>query len=385
MTSIQGTCDPAFSAVSDLLKELVDVGDELGASICVNIDGRNVIDIWGGHADCDRTQPWKEDTIVPVWSITKTITYVAVLLLADRGVLDLYAPVAQYWPEFAVNGKENIQVRHLLSHTAGLPSWDTPQDLQSLYNIPEATKKLALQRPWWTPGTASGYHAISQGYLLGELVCRVTGQSLGEFIREELAGPRDADFYLPVPEDLWTRIGQMDCIPPFDLPEGDTIALRAFRNVKAMSSEQCETQEFRRGGVGSMMGFSNARGFNRILSIVSLNGAVDGTRFLSPETTDLIFQEQISGVDLALGFFVRFGMGFGLPPGEANKSMDWIPDGRVCYWGGYGGSFAIMDQDRKMTITYAMNKMVMGTLGNPNTVKYVRAIYAAYDKYKSKL
>ncbi|KAI9038268.1 serine hydrolase domain-containing protein [Aspergillus affinis] len=385
MTSVQGTCDPTFAAVRDLLEKQVNSHDEIGASICVNIEGRTVIDIWGGYADRARTEPWKEDTIVPVWSITKTVMSLAVLILVDRGILDPYAPVAKYWPDFATPDKEKIQVRHFLSHTAGLPSWDPPLESHEFYDVPFALEKLVQQQPWWEPGTASGYHMTSQGYLIGELVRRVTGKTLGEFIHAELAGPRDADFHLPVSEEHWPRIGQMELPPPLPVSfDGDEIQPRAFRGSK-LAPEACNTPEFRRLGIGAMTGFANARAVNRILSIVSLHGEVDGKRFVSPETIDLIFQEQMSGKDLVLGYYIRLGMGYGLPPQDAERSLKWIPDGRVCYWGGFGGSIGIMDLDRKMTITYAMNKMGYGTLGNENTVQYVKAVYEAFKDYKPKL
>ncbi|PLB54128.1 beta-lactamase [Aspergillus steynii IBT 23096] len=385
MASVHGTCDPAFTAVRDLLAQQIANHDEIGASICVNIGGHTAIDIWGGHTDRERTTPWKEDTIVPVWSITKTVMALAVLVLIDREVLDPSAPVAQYWPEFAAHGKEGIQVRHLLSHSAGLPSWDPPLKLAELYDVPTALEKLVAQRPWWEPGTASGYHLVSQGYLVGELVRRVTGKTLGEFIEHELAGPRDADFHLPVAEEHWSRIATME--PPPRIPmslEGDSVAMRAFRG-NPLPAEQSNTAEFRRLGIGAMTGFTNARAVNRLLSIVALNGSVGGRRFLAPETVDLIFEEQTRGRDLVLGLFLRLGMGFGLPVGDMEESLRWIPEGRLCYWGGYGGSFGLMDLDRKMTITYTMNKMEMGTLGNSNTVKYVTGVYEAFKDYKPKL
>lgn len=383
--SVQGTCDPTFSTVRSLLEQQVSSHDEIGASICVNIAGQPVVDIWGGHTDPERTQAWQKDTIVPVWSITKTVMNLAVLMLIDRGVLDPYAPVSRYWPEFGANGKEKIQVRHFLSHTAGLPSWDPPLKTQELYDVPLALERLLQQQPWWEPGTASGYHMVSQGYLIGELVLRVTGQTLGEFITAELASPSDADFHLPVAEEHWSRIATMD--PPAPMSgalQGDSIQTRAFKG-NPLPGGQCNTPEFRRLGIGAMCGFANARAVNRILSIVTMGGSLDGKMYLSPKTMDLIFEEQVSGKDLVLGFYTRFGMGYGLPVLDVEKSIKWIPQGRVCYWGGYGGSIGIMDLDRQMTITYAMNKMEMGTLGNTNTEKYVRAIYEAFEDYKAKL
>jgi CubicO group peptidase (beta-lactamase class C family) len=382
MTQVQGTCHPAFSSLKAIFEENLASGEELGADICVNINGETVVDLWGGHADVARTKPWTQDTIAPVWSVSKIITNLSALLLIDRGQLDPYAKVAQYWPEFAADGKQDIEVRHVLSHTAGLPAWDPPLSRDEYYNTPLATEKLIQQQPWWTPGTASGYHLTSQGYLVGELVRRVSGKSLTQFIRDELATPLDADFQLGVAEKDWPRTADIVPPPPIDMPALDpqSIPARAFRGTLA-DATACMTPEFRSAEQGASGGFGNARAINRIASVVTLGGSANGKRFLSPQTIDLIFQEQVSGADLVLGLFFRFGMGMGLPAPE-NKALEWMPQGKVCFWGGWGGSLAIMDFDRKVTITYTLNKMGSGTMGNGRTEAYVKAVYAALDAYK---
>lgn len=384
MAQVQGTCHPAFSSLKALFEENLASGEELGADICVTINGQTVVELWGGHADAARSKPWTRETLTPVWSISKIITNLAALLLIDRGQLDPSAKVATYWPEFAVNGKQDIEVRHILSHTAGLPSWDPPLAREEVHNTPLATHKLIQQAPWWTPGTASGYHLTSQGHLVGELVRRVSGKSLTQFIADELAAPLGADFQLGVKEEDWPRTA--DIIPPppiqgLEALDSKSIAVRAFRGTAADAAASM-TAEFRRAELGASGGFGNARAVNRIVSMVTMGGEVNGKRFLSPETIDLIFQEQISGVDLVLGSFLRFGMGMGLPVPE-NKALEWMPSGKVCYWGGWGGAIAIMDLDRGVTITYALNKMGSGTLGNPRTEAYVKAVYAALDAYRS--
>ncbi|KAH1548055.1 hypothetical protein KXX57_002070 [Aspergillus fumigatus] len=382
MAQVQGTCHPAFSPLKALFEEHLASGEELGADICVNINGETVVELWGGYADNARTKPWTRGTITPVWSITKIVTALAALTLVDRGQLDPYAKVAQYWPEFAARGKQDIEVRHVLSHTAGLPAWDPALSREEYYNTPLATQKLIQQQPWWTPGSASGYHLSTQGFLLGELVRRVSGKSLTQFIADELAAPLGADFQLGVAEKDWPRTA--DIVPPpaapFPALDPQSIAMRAFRGTPADATASM-TPEFRRAEQGASGGFGNARAINKIASMVTLGGSVNGKRFLSPQTIDLIFQEQVSGVDLVLGSFLRFGIGMGLPTPE-NKALEWMPQGKVCFWGGWGGSIAIMDLDRKVTVTYTLNKMGAGTLGNPRTEKYVRAVYAALDAYK---
>src|SRR6516162_3707492 len=193
---VSGTCDARFNSVREALETNLSSGEELGASITVNLDGQNLVDIWGGWRDQARTQVWDEDTIVNVWSTTKTVTSLAVLMLVSRGQVDVHAPVARYWPEFAAAGKERIEVRHLMSHTSGVSGLDQPATIEDLYDWDRSTSRMASQSPWWEPGAASGYHAANFGHLLGEVLRRITGRTLKAFVAEELAGPLDADFQI---------------------------------------------------------------------------------------------------------------------------------------------------------------------------------------------
>ena len=185
---IEGTCAPAFEAVRDAFRENFGHGD-VGASCAVTLDGELVVDLWGGHRDLARTHPWEQDTIVNVWSTTKMMTALCVLMLHDRGVLSLDDAVADHWPEFAASGKADVLVRHVMAHTAGLPVFDEPVDDLTVFDWDECCRRLAAQPPRWTPGDGSGYHSETQGWLLGELVARVTGRSLGAFFADEVAGP----------------------------------------------------------------------------------------------------------------------------------------------------------------------------------------------------
>src|SRR5580692_8820774 len=198
MADVHGTCDDRFESVRSALQQNIDSGTELGASIVVDIDGEIAVDIWGGFRDEAHAQPWDSDTITNVWSTTKTVTSLAALMLADRGELDLDAPVARYWPEFAAAGKEGVLVRHCLGHTAGLPGFTAPMRFEDYYDWDKVTGLLAAQAPWWAPGTASAYHAVTQGFLVGEVVRRITGQTLGTFFRRELAEPLGGDFLIGV-------------------------------------------------------------------------------------------------------------------------------------------------------------------------------------------
>ncbi|OMP84236.1 Beta-lactamase domain-containing protein 2 [Diplodia seriata] len=375
---VHGHCAPHLQPVADLLQQHLATGGELGASLVVNVRGRDILDLYGGHADAARTRPWESSTIAPVWSTTKCVAALAALVLVSRGLLDPRERVAAYWPAFAANGKEKVEVRHVLAHASGVSGWDAPVTLDDVLDVPAATALLAAQRPWWEPGTAAAYHSFTLGHLLGELVRRVTGKTLKAFVADELAGPLAADFQMGAREDDWGRVA--DVVPPAEWArppqaagEGASVAAKTMRNP-TFDIAVANTPTWRRAELGAASGFGNARGVARIMSAVSLGGAVDGHELLSRETVELIFEEQVRGVDLATGQHLRRGLGFALT--GRDTSTNWIPEGKICFWGGLGGSIVIMDVERQMTISYVMNKMEMVGLGNDRTKEYVRAIYA---------
>jgi CubicO group peptidase (beta-lactamase class C family) len=377
MASIDGTCDDRFSAVRNEFEQCLDSGDELGASIVLDIDGQIPVDLWGGYRDEARTQPWQRDTITNVWSTTKTVTSLAALMLVDRGELDVDAPVARYWPEFAAAGKEDVLVRHLMSHTSGVSGLDQPAVIEDLYDWDKSTARFASQAPWWEPGTASGYHALNFGHLIGEVVRRITGKSLKQFVADEIAGPLGADFQIGAADADWDRIANVVPPPPlpFDLAalDPESPAVRTFTGP-VVDANYANTPEWRRADIGAANGHANARSVARILSVISRGGEVDGVRLLRPETIELIFREQANGPDLVLGVPMRFGIGYGLPQLE---TLPYVPDEKICFWGGWGGSVILMDVGRRMTIAYMMNKMGPGIVGSDRSERYVRAIYAA--------
>lgn len=206
---IQGFCEPRFETVKDAFTQNFEEGMEIGATFAVMINGKYVIDIWGGHKDKEKTQPWEKDTICNVYSTTKVPTVLCTMMCVDRGLLDLDEKVANYWPEFAQNGKENILVRQLLSHTSGLAGFEEEIPSSTYYDWDKATSLLAAQKPWWEPGTKCGYHAITHGYLLGELVRRVTGKTLGTFFKEEVANPLNIDFHIGLAEKHVPRVSKL--------------------------------------------------------------------------------------------------------------------------------------------------------------------------------
>jgi CubicO group peptidase (beta-lactamase class C family) len=351
-----GTCSARFDPLRELFAAKLESGEDLGASLAVNIDGEMVVDLWGGWADEARTVPWTEDTITCVFSTTKTMTSLAALVLVDRGELDLDANVAAYWPEFAARGKAGIKVRHLLSHTSGVSGWEQPITLEDLYDWDKSTALLAAQAPWWEPGTASGYHALNYGHLIGEVIRRITGQRLGEFLAAQVAGPLGADFHIGLPPTEFHRVANVAPPPPpppaqpNDPPplDPDSVAFKTMANP-AMTPETTWTEGWRRADIGAANGHGNARSLARLQSAVACGGEVDGVRLLSPQTIDRIFEVQSNGIDLVIGIPLKIGVGYSL-----------LPEGRVCCWGGAGGSLVIIDVDRRITFAYVMNKMAPG-------------------------
>jgi CubicO group peptidase (beta-lactamase class C family) len=377
MTDVQGLCDERFGAMRDILAANLASGADLGASVAVTIDGKPVVDLWGGWADTAQTRPWDRDTITNVWSTTKTMTNLSALVLVDRGQLDVYAPVATYWPEFATNGKEAIEVRHLMSHTSGVSAWDQPVELDDLFDWDKSTSMLAAQAPWWEPGTASGYHAFNQGHLVGEVIRRVDGRSLRTFFAEEIAGPLGADFQIGLSPADDGRVSDVVPPPPIDIDLEsigfDSVAFKTFTGP-IPDAAVANREAWRRADIGAANGHGNARSVARIQSIVANGGEVDGVRLLSPDTIELIFDEQSNGVDLVLGMPMRFGIGYGLPE---PTTVPYLPDGKICFWGGWGGSMVVVDLDHHMTVAYMMNKMSTGLVGCPRSEALIRAAYRA--------
>ncbi len=358
-TEIQGSFEPRFERVATVLAGHIDDGLDVGASVAVAIDGELVVDLWGGHQDAERARPWERDTIVNVFSTTKTMTALCALMLADRGELDLHAPVARYWPEFAAAGKESIEVRHLLGHTAGLSGWDEPLHSIDLADWERCTSLLAAQAPWWTPGTASGYHAITQGYLIGEVVRRITGLSIGRFFAQAVAEPLGADFHIGLAPEHDRRFAPLIPPPPVDLAAAgfSELAVKSLTNPP-VTGDLTREEWWRRAEIPAANGHGNARSVAQIQSVIACGGEARGTRLLSSAGVEALFEEQSNGQDLVLGVPLRFGIGYGL----ASETMPMGP--RSCAWGGYGGSLVINDLDARITIAYVMNRMEPGLLGD---------------------
>lgn len=376
---INGFYDEQFERVKSAFVRNFKSDLEVGASFAATINGKFVIDIWAGYADAAQTRHWEKDTIVNVYSTTKVMTVLCSLMLVDRGLLDLDAPVAKYWPEFAQAGKEKLPVRYLFSHTSGLPGFEEKIPAEALYDWDRIINLLAAQKPWWKPGTKSGYHSLTHGYLLGELIRRITGKTVGTFFREEVAKPLNADFHIGLPKEFDSRVGEL--IPP-EMPDLEkigeqfnldvTLAIKTLSNPP-LTAELSKTRAWRGAEIPAANGHGNARSIARILSALACGGEIDGIRLLSLETIEKSIEEQSYKPDLVLMLPIRFGLGWGL----TSKEMPIGPNPRTFYWGGWGGSVAVVDLDAKLSFSYVMNKMNSNLTGDIRTVRLVRALYKA--------
>lgn len=372
--TLHGSIKPGFEPVGEAFLANFADGFEVGASVSVVHRGETVVDIWAGHTDEARTTEWGRDTITNVWSSTKTMMFLVLLELADKGALSLHDPVHRHWPEFAANGKESVTVAHLMAHTAGLPGWDRPLQPSDFYDHDLCASALAAQAPWWEPGTASGYHAISQGYLIGEVVRRVTGKSLGTYFRETFAEPLGADFHIGTPAECDPRISKVIPPAPLSLAGADpsSIPARTFGNPVIDAAQSWETG-WRRCESAAANGHGNARSLTLLQSVVSHGGEAGGRRFLSAAGVEKLFEVQAEGTDLVLGMPAKFGMGYGLN----SENVPISPNPRACFWGGWGGSLVVNDLDAQMTFAYVMNRMGAGTVGDLRSAGPLMATYAA--------
>jgi CubicO group peptidase (beta-lactamase class C family) len=372
MAALGGSYDDLFISVPTVLAGLLGSGD-VGGSVAVFVDGEPVVDVWGGFTGVDRTVGWQRDTITNVYSVTKTMTALCALILIDRGELDPAAPVAQYWPEFAAAGKENVLVRHLLAHTAGLPDWQGP--VEELYDWPAATARLAAQPPQWEPGTAAGYHSLTQGFLVGEVIRRITGRSVGDFFAAEVAGPLGADFHLGLAAEHDSRVART--VPPPGQDEDyaasapdapvtaeapDTTDSIDAPAATAMRVRDGNSIAWRRAQIPAASGFGNARSVALVQSVLACGGAVRGVRLLSPAGCARAAEEQFSGVDRVLGRSMRWGLGYGL-------------FGSSFGWGGWGGSIVLIDPENRMVVAYVTNQMREPAEDN----RALEVVAAAYD------
>ncbi|QYA93156.1 beta-lactamase family protein [Streptomyces anulatus] len=385
MPQIHGHCDDRFSGVRDAFEENFTERGELGAAVTVLVDGKPVVDLWGGWADAARTRPWERDTLVNVWSTGKGPTALCAHVLADRGLLDLDAPVAAHWPEFAANGKESVLVRHLLSHRSGVAGPDTPLTLEELYEWETACARLAATTPWWEPGTRSGYHAISYGFLVGEVVRRITGLLPGAFLRQEITGPLGIDFTFGLPESETHRLAELVQERPDRAAQAalldrmTPVAVASLLNPPT-GRAVANTPAWRAAEIPAANGHGTARAVAALYGILAGRGSLDGRRILSEKAAARVGEGQGPCRDLVLGdgFAHETEIGLGLWLSGANRSYG--PDPRALGHDGAGGSCGLADPDAGIALGYVMNRMGSRLADDPRKTALVNAVYAAHGE-----
>ena len=381
---IAGHVAPGFERVRDAFERNFALHDEVGGSCSVYLEGEPVVDLWGGFADRDEARPWERDTLALVFSSTKGVTAVCVHRLVERGELDLDAPVAFYWPEFAARGKGDIPVRWILTHQAGLAAVEGDLTLEEVYAWQPVCAAIAAQEPNWTPGTTHGYHARSYGWILGELVRRITGESLGRFFAREVATPLRLDFHIGLESEHEDRVATLYPAPePVD-PQAlalreqimgpDTLLGRVLEGPSQLFSygPMWNTRALREAEMPSSNGIGSARDLARLYG--ALVGEVDGVRLLSPQSVEEVTRVQVEGPDAVIMMPTRFGLGFMLPPtlGLACPPHSFGHPGA-------GGSLGFADPERRLGFGYVMNQMQLGLTGDARATSLVEAVYASLD------
>jgi len=365
---IHGHCDPMFQQVGDVFQKNFDDGLEVGASVAVTLDGELAVDLWAGLRDEEKQTPWEKDTIALVFSSTKIPTALVGLMLVDQGKLDIDLPVAHYWPEFAARGKEKVLVRHCFTHSAGVPTFDPPIAFSLQYDWEAVTQRLADQALLFEPGDGTGYHGVTFGFLVGELIRRVTGMTPGQYLKSEVTSKTGIDFHIGCTMDEISRRATIIPMEDREAAEEGTLPWKsqhallppAWQGLECLTSEQPANN-----------GMGNGRSMAELGAILALNGEYKGVRFLSPETIDLILTEQSYEKDKIVEEPIRFGFGFGLNSAEFPCASD-----ASMHWGGAGGSFMVADRHYKSSIGYVMNRMLPDILDDPRN----QALRVAYNQ-----
>ena len=372
----QGRFDEKFKSIVDCYENQFELGLDIGSSLAITYEGEMVVDIWAGTRDRAQSLPWEENTIVNVFSSTKNATSLAAYVLADRGQLDFFAPVAEYWPEFAQKGKENILVSHIMSHSSGLPGWDVPVAGEDLYDPDKVAALFETQEPWWEPGTALGYHAISVGNLMGEIIKRISGKTVGNFFRDEIAKPLDIDFHIGLEDKHHSRVAEIhqavEANPEdlFELEEGSVMQKVMTNGI--ITAPAANTTEWRRAEIPAAGGHGNGRSIAESMALIANKGTYKEKRIFSEDLIRHALEEQIRGNDLVLVEPLRWGVGFGLPIDNVSW-MGYLEEG-ACFWAGWGGSMSIADTNKRVSFGYAPCLMEEGAIGAERSQNLVREL-----------
>ena len=376
LTEIHGTCAPGFEPVRQAFAANFAERGEIGASVAVVARGEPVVNLWAGWANPAKTQAWQQDTLTNVWSTTKAVTSLCAHLLIDRGELDPDAPVARYWPEFAQAGKGDIPVRWIMSHKSGLTGLVVPASVADYYDWDKITDLLAQQEPLFPPGTATGYQAITFGYLVGEVIRRVTGPSCGQLAAAEIAGPLGADFHLGLAEAELGRCAELQGVRPSDdeqaalaqaYANAHPAALAALLNP-ALTGDEANSPEWRMAEIPAANGHATA------LALATIFGAVIGGGVISTRTLEAARAGEGRYTDLVLGFPLEFGLGLGLSGPEHHYG----PNPAAFGHDGFGGSAVGADPEAGLAFAYVMNRMGMNLVDDPRKMALIDGVFRSH-------
>jgi len=379
---IAGACDEAFRPILEAFKQNYLKEDEVGSSVSVVVDGRTVVDIWGGFRDGARTRPWDRATTVCMMSVAKGMTGIAFNMLVDRGLVDIDEPVATYWPEFAQNGKAGIKVRWILDHRAAIPVLTTNKLWPgAMFDREAYVKALEVQEPLWEPGVKAAYHVHNQGYLLGEIMRRVTGMTIGPFLRAEVTGPLGAEYYIGdmsaeeqshVAEVMPNMGARLFAAKDAEAPE--TLRSLAFRqNPDEPWYDTLNSPVWRSAEIASGNGHGNARGVARIYAAMARGGELDGVRLMSPDSVEKMIVEQHHQIEQLQDRPYHQALGVLLNTPEA---VYMGPNPRAFGHHGIGGSIGFADPDARIGFSYACNKMHAVGDNGPRARRLIDALYS---------
>ncbi len=394
--NINGSVAPGFEKVKETFASFW-LDSRIGASVCAYHQGKKVVDLWAGYKDVAREDPWRADTLVNIYSTTKGLAALAVAMLYDEGLVDYNAPVAQYWPEFGAAGKSKVTVAEMLAHKAGVSAVDQTLVIEDLYDWQKMTNLLAAQSPLWPPGEASGYHAVTWGFLSGELIKRITGESLGAYFRRKIGEPLDVDCYIGLPDAEHARCATLNgpnrarkrpnsksafkekkspaTRPPQDQSSTALYKQSMLNPVIAPFRDACSPQ-WRRAEIAASNGHASARGLAKIYAALAMQGELSGTRLLSSEAIDAATSSEVeTSQDLVMGSVIRRSRGFIL-----NTDGNYGPSAEAFGHNGTGGSTAFADRKNGVSFAYVMNQMVSDPFNEPRANRLTDALFQCIEQ-----
>ncbi len=385
---IQGECDQRFNLVKEVFAENLQGVTEVGEGVAVTLGGQPVVDLWGGYIDSRHTSVWQKNTIVNVFSTTKGIVAICALRLVEAGLLDLDKPVAHYWPGFDKNGKDKITVRQVLSHQAGLPAIREKLPDEALYDWDRMCGALANEEVWWEPGSDHGYHAITFGWLVGEVIHRITGKTVGQYFKQELTDPLGLEFYLGLNDEQISRTARISQYKDLsENPEPLPLIKEITENPSGMTSlafinpfsivTGTNTEDWRRSEIPSANGHCTARALARLYGALACGGELDSVHVLGKEALDLCYEETSSGKDLVLKVGTRFSHGFMMSQDYDGAAFG--PGERSFGHPGAGGSVGFADPDAEIGFGFVMNRMGPHILLDPRATRLIDAVYTCLE------